>query len=250
MIIGAIHGGYELNTATLVFKLRDDIQNGLITVPQDITLYLLPIFNPDGYYDYLNLPQGRSNARGADLTAIGMPYGRRIGIARAVSITPTSRQVRSLFLNRNNVRPAPSFLLEHHVEALISYHSKMSAIFAGGRPEPDPASDSLALCAVAGQFLFISTRERSGLSIYRSADRLGFPERHCRVDEVRSTEAVDCHAAGRQRGGRRRHPPHTRRRTRRTMLAPPNVHHRFVFSFLIHPGCLLQDDLCHRIRWI
>lgn len=36
------------------------------------------------------------------------------------------------------------FLLASHVDALISYHSAMSAIFAGGQPEPDAASDSLA----------------------------------------------------------------------------------------------------------
>lgn len=49
MIIGAIHGGYESNTATLVYLLRDDIRNGTIQVPADVTLYLLPVINPDGF---------------------------------------------------------------------------------------------------------------------------------------------------------------------------------------------------------
>jgi len=47
MIIGGIHGGYEANTATLVYMLRDDLRSGLIKVPGDITLYLLPMLNPD-----------------------------------------------------------------------------------------------------------------------------------------------------------------------------------------------------------
>jgi len=49
MIIGGIHGGYEANTATLVYMLRDDLRSGLIKVPGDITLYLLPMLNPDGF---------------------------------------------------------------------------------------------------------------------------------------------------------------------------------------------------------
>ena len=67
VIIGAIHGGYESNTATLAWMLRDDLRKGTMTVPEDITLYLLPLFNPDGFYDYTNQPEGRSNARGVDL---------------------------------------------------------------------------------------------------------------------------------------------------------------------------------------
>ncbi len=143
MIIGAIHGGYESNTATLVYMLRDDIRNGLITIPQDITLYLLPVFNPDGFYDYLNLPQGRSNANGVDLNrnwdAVWQADWDRTGCFNYTYITAGAEP-----FSEPETRALRDFLLNHHVEALISYHSAMSAIFAGGRPEPDPASDSLA----------------------------------------------------------------------------------------------------------
>ena len=151
MIIGAIHGGYESNTATLVYLLRDDLKKGLIVVPEDITLYLLPVLNPDGFYDYLNLPQGRSNANGVDINrnwdALWQADWDRTGCFNYTYISAGEAP-----FSEPEARALRDFLLAHHVEALISYHSAMSAIFAGGRPEPDPASDSLARALSAVSF--------------------------------------------------------------------------------------------------
>jgi hypothetical protein len=143
VIIGAIHGGYESNTSTLVYLLRDDLKSGLITVPEDITLYLLPIFNPDGFYDALNQPEGRSNAHGVDLNRNWDVYWKadwnRTGCFSYLRLTAGEAP-----FSEPEVQALRDFLLNNHVDALISYHSAMSAIFAGGRPEPDAASDSLA----------------------------------------------------------------------------------------------------------
>lgn len=151
VIIGAIHGGYESNTSTLVYLLRDDLKNGVITVPENITLYLLPVFNPDGFYDYLNLPAGRSNARGVDLNRNWDAYWaanwNRKGCFSYTDITAGTAP-----FSEPEVQALRDFLLNNRVDALISYHSAMSAIFAGGRPEPDAASDSLAKTLSAVSF--------------------------------------------------------------------------------------------------
>lgn len=143
MIVGAIHGGYESNTGTLVYLLRDEFRKGSITVPDDITLFLLPVFNPDGFYDYLNLPQGRSNANGVDLNrnwdASWQADWDRTGCFNHTYISAGAEP-----FSEPETRALHDFLLANHVDALISYHSAMSAIFAGGQPESDPASDSLA----------------------------------------------------------------------------------------------------------
>jgi hypothetical protein len=143
VIIGAIHGGYEWNTAVLVWKLRDDLKNGLIAVPADITLYLLPVLNPDGYYDYTSQPEGRANAYGVDLNRNWDVYWKadwnRAGCFSYLRLTAGNAP-----FSEPEVQALRDFLLNNHVDALISYHSAMSAIFAGGRPEPDAASDSLA----------------------------------------------------------------------------------------------------------
>lgn len=151
VIIGAIHGGYESNTATLVYLLRDDLRNGLFAVPEDITLYLLPIFNPDGFYDYTNKPQGRSNARGVDLNRNWDAYWSadwdRKGCFNYTYITAGENP-----FSEPETIALRDFLLANRADALISYHSAMSAIFAGGRPLPDPASDSLARALSAATF--------------------------------------------------------------------------------------------------
>lgn len=143
VIIGAIHGGYESNTATLVYMLRDDLKNGVMTVPDDVTLYLLPVFNPDGFYDYLNLPAGRANARGVDINRNWDVYWKadwnRTGCFSTIRLTAGEAP-----FSEPEAQALRDFLLNNHVDALISYHSAMSAIFAGGRPQPDAASDSLA----------------------------------------------------------------------------------------------------------
>lgn len=151
VIIGAIHGGYESNTATLAWMLRDDLRNGLFVVPEDITLYLLPLFNPDGFYDFLNKPSGRANARGVDLNRNWDAYWAadwdRKGCFNYTYITAGEFP-----FSEPETIALRDFLLANRADALISYHSAMSAIFAGGRPLPDPASDSLARALSAATF--------------------------------------------------------------------------------------------------
>lgn len=151
VIIGGIHGGYEGNTSTLVWLLRDDLRNGLIAVPEDITLYLLPVFNPDGFYDYTNQPEGRSNARGVDINrnwdALWQADWDRTGCFNYIRITAGEFP-----FSEPEAQALRDFLLNNRVDALISYHSAMSAIFAGGRPQPDPASDSLARALSTASF--------------------------------------------------------------------------------------------------
>lgn len=143
VIIGAIHGGYESNTATLVYLLRDDLKNGTIAIPAEITLYLLPIFNPDGYFDFTNQPEGRGNARSVDInrnwSVLWQPDWDRTGCFNYLRLTAGEQP-----FSEPEAIALRDFLLANKVDALISYHSAMSAIFAGGQPEPDPASDSLA----------------------------------------------------------------------------------------------------------
>lgn len=159
VIIGAIHGGYESNTATLVYLLRDDLKSGLIVVPEEITLYLLPVFNPDGFYDYLNLPAGRGNAHGVDInrnwSVLWQPDWDRTGCFNYLRLTAGEFP-----FSEPETIALRDFLLNNRADALISYHSAMSAIFAGGRPEPDLVSDDLArTLSAASLYLYPPTND-------------------------------------------------------------------------------------------
>jgi predicted deacylase len=154
MIVAGIHGGYETNTSELIYALMDDLDSGLIVVPEEVTLYLLPVFNIDGFSDYPNLPTGRPNAHGVDLNRNWSVFWQadwdRTGCFSKIPTTAGKFP-----FSEPETQALRDFLRNKHVDALISYHSAMSAIYAGGRPKPDRASDSLARAlAQASPYLY------------------------------------------------------------------------------------------------
>ncbi|MGB1252357.1 MAG: M14 family metallopeptidase [Candidatus Promineifilaceae bacterium] len=48
VLIGGIHGGYEWNTVSLAYQLIDLYEARMSPVPQNITLVIIPVANPDG----------------------------------------------------------------------------------------------------------------------------------------------------------------------------------------------------------
>lgn len=62
VVVGATHGAPELNTAVLSRQLIDWFRNHPEDVPPSISLFIVPVLNPDGVE--LNV---RQNARGVDL---------------------------------------------------------------------------------------------------------------------------------------------------------------------------------------
>ncbi len=144
MVIAGIHGGYEDNTVALAEKLITRLQYNPSVIPENVTLFILPVFNVDGYYDYPGQTYGRANAHGVDLNrnfdVLWKPDWNRTGCWDALPISagpepfsePETQALRD-FIMRPNI----------HLTALVSYHSAAGAIFAGGQP-PTPASVSLA----------------------------------------------------------------------------------------------------------
>ncbi len=145
MIIGGIHGGYEWNTVALVEALLERLRNGAVAVPEDVSLFVLPNLNPDGYARHKGI-FGRANARGVDLNRNfawnWAPDWNRAGCWNAAPITagagpfsePETRALRD-FLLRPDV----------HLDALVSYHSAALGVFPAGYPDHQgPRSTRLA----------------------------------------------------------------------------------------------------------
>ncbi len=145
MILAGIHGGYEWNTVVLAEALLGVLQRGEITVPAEVTLFVLPNLNPDGYARQKG-PLGRANARGVDLNR-NFPWNwapdwDRTGCwnyapitAGAAPLSEPETQALAAFLQRPDVHP----------EALVSYHSAALGIFPAGWPNsPGPQSSALA----------------------------------------------------------------------------------------------------------
>jgi len=142
MIVAGIHGGYEWNTVHLVEKIIEYLKANPSAVPPNVTLYILPAFNPDGYNKEFGA-KGRANANGVDINrnfdAFWKVDWEREGCWNMEPITAGTAPD-----SEPETRALESFLMEYDIDALISYHSAALGIFPGGQP-PDANSDHLAV---------------------------------------------------------------------------------------------------------
>lgn len=154
--VGGIHGGYEANTVLLLQRFVEELASDISIVPESITLYLIPVMNPDGYTKR-GLP-GRVNANWVDLNRNwGCNWEKSSGFyhntfyrtgTRAFS-EPESRAVRD-FVDYVNGR------------VVIFYHSHGGFIFYGDCNQ-DEGSLNLAR----------AVRETTGYPIWNPSHSLG-----------------------------------------------------------------------------
>ncbi|MES2470841.1 MAG: M14 family metallopeptidase [Patescibacteria group bacterium] len=48
LFVGGIHGGYEWNTALVAYELMDHLQANPTTIPENVSVTVIPVLNPDG----------------------------------------------------------------------------------------------------------------------------------------------------------------------------------------------------------
>ncbi|MDX1601239.1 MAG: M14 family metallopeptidase [Anaerolineales bacterium] len=146
MIVAGIHGGYEWNTTELAYQLIEFLERNADVVPQNVTLYVLPLVNPDGAARSQGY-EGRANSNGVDLNRnFPHQWQHEWPTGGCWSYLPIHGGDHPF--SEPESKALARFILAEHVEALISYHSAALGIFSGGRPE-HPGSTRLAE-AVAG----------------------------------------------------------------------------------------------------
>lgn len=141
LIIAGIHGGYEWNTVSLVDALMERIISHEILIPDNVTLFILRNFNPDGYEKDKG-PDGRANANNVDLNRNWDSdwkiswWGTQCWSLRYITAGTEPESERE-------TQALKDFILNFKIEQLISYHSAGLGIFSGGSPG-DKKSDALA----------------------------------------------------------------------------------------------------------
>ncbi len=140
ILFGGIHGGYEWNTVTLSEQLLEYFRASPNTVPDDVSLYILPNTNPDGVKKVTdgaaldevdltdaNTTPGRFNANGVDLNRNfdhnWEPTARWFDIEVDAGTEPFSEP---------ETRALRDFILRHDPELVIAYHSAANGIYPGG----------------------------------------------------------------------------------------------------------------------
>jgi len=142
MMIAGIHGGNEYNTILLANKLIRYLSEHPEKIPPGVKLYVLPSLNPDGEARSHDM-YGRANHNGVDLNhnwpAFWKADWSRNGCWNYLTLNGGSAPA-----SEPETQALMSFLISHHVQALISYHSAAMGIFPGGMP---PDANSLKLAA-------------------------------------------------------------------------------------------------------
>ena len=127
-LIGGIHGGFERNTATLLNQMLAHLRRNPKEVPSQLTLYIVPMMNPDGNAAGTDRVRGRMNGNGVDLNRnwdyqwnITATHGNREVFGGTEPFSePESRAVRD-------------FIEQNKMDAVIFYHSAFDAVFSGAR---------------------------------------------------------------------------------------------------------------------
>ena len=148
LIIAGIHGGYEYNTVDLAYELIIYLKEYLELVPDELSLFILPALNVDGYTNFRGAYEGRANTNGVDLNRNWawnwQPDWNKSGCWNYSPINGGSAP-----FSEPEVEALRQFILDEDISALISYHSAALGIFHGGSPEPHPGSVSLAQAAAS-----------------------------------------------------------------------------------------------------
>jgi len=132
MIVAGIHGGDEWNTVTLANQLIQYLNQNPNVIPDDVTLYILPNLNPDGEARAHN-KYGRVNRNGVDLNR-NFPVNWQKDWDRGGCWNYLSTTGGNGPGSETETRTLMSFIGDHKIQALISYHSAALGVFPGGLP--------------------------------------------------------------------------------------------------------------------
>jgi hypothetical protein len=140
LTIHGIHGGSEWNTIALADQMIEELTSHPERVPKDYTLYIVRSLNPDGEARGHGA-EGRANDNGVDLNRNwDAAWQSKWNLDGCWVLTPVTGGPYP-FSEPESIGMR-DFILAHHFDALIVYHSAALGVFAGGKP---PSAGSIRL---------------------------------------------------------------------------------------------------------
>ena len=125
-IIGGLHGGYEWNTTDLMSRTLEHFSASPHLIPDEVTLYVIPLANPDGAVAGTDRVYGRMNGNGVDLN-------RNWDYQWQMTATHGTRPVfaGSAPFSEPETWALRDFITERQITAAIFYHSAGAVIYSG-----------------------------------------------------------------------------------------------------------------------
>lgn len=125
-LIGGLHGGYEWNTVALMTETLDYLMTQPDMIPEHVTLYIIPVANPDGLIAGTDRVSGRLNANRVDLNR---NWDYQWQLTATHGIWPVSAG--QMPVSEPETIALRDFIIGQEVEAVVFYHSAFAAVFSG-----------------------------------------------------------------------------------------------------------------------
>jgi predicted deacylase len=146
LIVGGIHGGYEINTVMLMDAVIAHLDAQPDALPSASAVIVVRAANPDGLA-YPNEARGRFNANGVDLNRNWACDWTANARWRSQPVSAGARP-----LSEPETAGLAAYIEQIRPAAVLFYHSAAGGVFAGdcNAERMGRASDSFALAAVVG----------------------------------------------------------------------------------------------------
>lgn len=156
VFVGAIHGGYEWNTANLAYEIIDHFDRNPGDVPDAVTLHIIPVANPDGLSRVspgwttgpiptpagviTDTMPGRFNGRDVDLNRNFDCDWASTGVWRDQQVSAGTAP-----FSESETAALRDFFLSEAVRVVVFWHSAAGVVLPGQcRPATHAASLALA----------------------------------------------------------------------------------------------------------
>lgn len=141
LFVGGMHGGYEWNSVLLAYQFMDYLKANPTVVPSNISVFVIPVANPDGLYKVVGT-EGRFTAASVSTDTAVSKSGRFN--ARAVDLNRNfdcNWQEKSTWQNRPVSAGTAPFsepesqairkaVFDYRPAAVVFWHSQANAVYA------------------------------------------------------------------------------------------------------------------------
>jgi hypothetical protein len=138
ILVGGVHAGFEVNTTDLMHELRSHFALNPQDIDPDVTLLIIPAFNPDGV-TFGRVIRGRFNGNNVDLNrnwACGWSPDAEFGNG---AVDPGEQP-----FSEPETTALGSLIQRTNPAAVMFYHSAANGVFAGRCEGSTGISDELA----------------------------------------------------------------------------------------------------------